>query len=363
MGSPIRNSVRAMTGYVPGEQPSDPAIIKLNTNENPYPPSGAVVRVLESMDLDLLRKYPDPLCAELRSKIAEIHGCDAGNVFVANGSDEILALCTRAFVENDGAIGYLDPSYSLYPVLADIRDVSKQPVTLGDDFAWPFGSSGVDVPTDSSLFFVANPNAPTGILYPKAMISEFSNSYNGVLVVDEAYVDFACEHCMDLALALDNVLVMRTLSKSFSLAGLRLGYVVGSKQLIDALVKIKDSYNVGTLVQRVALAALSDLEAMQGNVKRIQATRERLSSELQDMGCKVFPSEANFVWVCPAVLPAKELFEQLKKRRILIRYFESDLTKGYVRITVGTDEEIDRLLEAMKEVLNEAQNSDVAKKD
>jgi histidinol-phosphate aminotransferase len=263
-------------------------------------------------------------------------------VFVGNGSDEALALCTRAFVENDGSIGYFDPSYSLYPVLAAIRDVETRPVPLADDFGWR-----MDDGYACSLFFLTNPNAPTGILHPREVVRSFCRRLDGVVVVDEAYVDFAREHCMGLALELPNVLVLRTLSKSFSLAGLRLGYAVGHARLVEALFKIKDSYNVDMLSQRVARAAFSDLDHMRANAEKIRATRARLCSGLARLGHVVYPSEANFVWVRPAGMAAVTLFAKLRERNILVRHFPGPRTGDCVRITIGTDAQIDRLLDVM----------------
>lgn len=341
----IRASVERLAAYTPGEQPRTNDFVKLNTNENPYPPSPAVAEVLRTFDPARLRLYPDPVCGELRAKLAELHGVGPENVFVANGSDEALALCTRAFVEDDGAVGYFEPSYSLYPVLADIRVVAKRPVALGPDYDWR-------MPADfrASLFFLTCPNAPTGMRYPKAAIRDFCAGFEGVVLVDEAYVDFAEAHCMDLAATSDRVLVLRTLSKSYSLAGLRVGYVVGPARLIAALFKIKDSYNLDALSQRIALAAVSDGAHMRANAARIKATRARLAAALAAAGHRVYPSEANFLWVRPAAVAARALYERLKARRILIRYFAGERTGECVRITVGTDVEVDRLLEAMREL-------------
>ena len=332
-----------MDGYVPGEQPGDPAVVKLNTNENPYPPAPGVLEVLQRVQVQDLIKYPDPMCAALRARLAEMHGCKPENVFVGNGSDEVLALCTRAFVENDGAIGYFDPSYSLYSVLADIRGVERRPVPLGEEFAW------CSPPQDTApLFFLTNPNAPTGILYARDLLRPFCNGFRGIVVLDEAYVDFSDEDCMPLALAGENVLVARTLSKAYSLAGIRLGYAVGPAPLIGALHKIKDSYNVNVLSQALALAALSDREHMQRNVDRVRATRGRMSRELAGMDFDVTPSQTNFLWVRPRAMPAPELFAELKAARIYVRHFPGETTGDYLRITVGTDEDVDTLLATIR---------------
>ena len=338
----IRKSVQSMAGYTPGEQPADKLMVKLNTNENPYPPSPRIFRAIRAFDAGKLRLYPNPVSMKLRRKIAGIHSCGIENVFVGNGSDEILALCTRAFVEDSGSIGYFNPSYSLYPVLADIRDVQKRPVELGVDFKWQMPGS-----YKASLFFLANPNAPTSMLHPKDEIKKFCATFKGVVLIDEAYADFSKENCMDLALKFRNTLVMRTLSKSFSLAGLRVGYVVGAKPLIEALFKIKDSYNLDAFSQMVAMEALSDIKYMKSNVSKIRDTRVRLAEALRVLGYLVYPSETNFLWVKPAGISAKHFFERLRKRKIFVRYFEGPRTGDYVRITVGTNSDVDKLLLAL----------------
>ncbi len=345
MNAWIKQSVRAMTGYVPGEQPADLSVIKLNTNENPYPPSPGIRKVLAGLDLDALRRYPDPLSGSLRRELANLHGCDPERVFAGNGSDEILSLCTRAFVEDKGAIGFFTPSYSLYPVLADIRDVASRPVALGRRFEWrmPKGYA-------ASLFFLTNPNAPTGILYPKPLVRDFCRRFRGVVVIDEAYVDFSREHCMDLALASDHVLVLRTLSKAYSLAGLRLGYAVGSAPLIAALTKIKDSYNLDRLTQEVGKAAVLDQPAMRANVARVKQTRARLAGALARLGFDVFPSETNFLWVKPPRLAAGAVYRRLAARKIFVRYFAGRRTGAYLRITVGTDPQVDTLLASLRQI-------------
>ncbi len=341
----IRDSVQVMTGYTPGEQPKIPGLIKLNTNENPYPPSPRVAEIFRTLNPSDLRRYPDPVSQALRDQIASLHGCAVDQVFAGNGSDEVLALCTRAFVEDDERMASFNPSYSLYPILAEIRKVPFDWVELPADFGWTR-------PTISAaLFFLTQPNAPTGVCYPRDQVAEFCRTFPGVVLIDEAYVDFADGHCLDLALSLPNVLVLRTLSKAYSLAGLRLGYVVGDRALIAALFKIKDSYNVDLLTQRIAQAALEDQETLRENVRRIRATRERLVGGLQRLGFDVTPSQANFVWARPPRGGAQTVFEELRAQEVLVRYFPGPRTGDYLRITVGTDGEIDRLLTLLGEIL------------
>ncbi|MEN7973703.1 MAG: histidinol-phosphate transaminase [Verrucomicrobiota bacterium] len=348
MSDLIRKSVQAMSGYVPGEQPRNEDIVKLNTNENPYLPSANVQDILSMIDVSVLSRYPDPVCMELRKAIAELHGCAAGNVFVGNGSDEVLALCIRAFVERDGAVGYFDPSYSLYPILADIEDVEKRPVLLDASFGW-------QMPEDysASLFFLTNPNAPTSLKFSKANVEPFVQDLGGVVLIDEAYADFADENCMDLALQHDNVLVARTLSKSYSLAGIRLGYCVGNAELIGAMYKIKDSYNVNYLSQEIARVAILDQDTMTANVQAIVETRRLVAEKLSELGFEVADSQTNFLWVKPPGIMSKALFEALRKKNIIVRYFGNDeRTKDYLRITIGTAPEMFRFLDTVEEILN-----------
>ncbi|MEA2067754.1 MAG: histidinol-phosphate transaminase [Verrucomicrobiota bacterium] len=348
MSDLIRKSVQAMSGYVPGEQPKDADIVKLNTNENPYLPSAEVQDILSMVDVSMLSRYPDPVCIELRKAIAGLHGCEVENVFVGNGSDEVLALCIRAFVERNGSVGYFDPSYSLYPILTEIEDVEKRPVALGAGFDW-------QMPADysASLFFLTNPNAPTSLQYSKANVESFVKDFGGVVLVDEAYADFAKENCMDLALASDNVLVARTLSKSYSLAGIRLGYCVGNAELIGAMHKIKDSYNVNYLTQEIARVAILDQDTMHANVQAIVETRRLVADKLSELGFKVGESQTNFLWVKSLGIGAKSLFEELRKKNIIVRYFGDDeQTKDYLRITIGTAPEMFQFLDEVEKILN-----------
>ncbi len=350
MSGCIKKSVVSLSGYVPGEQPRVAGrLIKLNTNENPYPPSPRVAEALAAFSAESLRLYPDPDSRDLRGALAEIHGCSPEQVFAGNGSDEVLALCTRAFVEDDGSIGYFEPSYSLYHVLTKIRDVAIRPVELGPRFEWA-------MPDDysASLFFLTCPNAPTGIRYPKDVIRGFCARFPGVVLIDEAYVAFAEEDCMDLALEYDNVLVARTLSKSHSLAGLRLGYTVGHVDLIGALFKIKDSYNLGRLIQAAALGAVCDDQWARANAERVKRTRDRCAGRLAELGFEVFPSEANFLWTRPAGVDAETLYRALRERNILVRHFRGERTGAFVRISVGTDKDMDALLSAAAEICSPA---------
>ena len=343
----IRKSVQALDGYVPGEQPKGDDVVKLNTNENPWLCSPEVHDVLHEIDISVLAKYPDPLCTEVRKVIADKHEVGIGNVFAGNGSDEVLALCIRAFVERDGgSVGSFDPSYSLYPVLAEIEDVEMRLVALDENFQWQMPDG-----FEASLFFLTNPNAPTSLLFSKEKVEAFVKDFKGVVVIDEAYVDFASEDCMELATKYDNVLVARTLSKAYALAGIRFGYCVGNKELIDALYKIKDSYNVNTLTQELARVALLDQGTMEAMVKAVKNSRKLMAEELTTLGFEVCSSETNFLWVKPPKPGAKKIFDELKKRNVFVRWFDGERTKEYLRITVGTNDQTMALVEALEEIL------------
>lgn len=345
MSGRIREAVAKMRGYTPGEQSELPGVIKLNTNENPYPPSQHVTKALADLNVPALRLYPNPVCRELRWKIAEMHKCAEEQIVVGNGGDELLGLCTRTFVEDNGTIGYLSPSYSLYPVLAAIRGVQGVPIELGENYEWqiPRGYA-------ASLFFLCNPNAPSGTLYPKETVQAFCQSFAGVVLIDEAYVDFASADCMELATTMENVLVLRSLSKAYSLAGVRVGYAVGHASLIEALFKVKDSYNVNRISQAVALAALEDQPYKHQNLAKIKETRHRMQWELETLGFQVLASEANFVWARPSKVDAKTLHMELYKKNMLIRYFPGPRTGDFVRISVGLDRVVDSLMKAIQTI-------------
>lgn len=329
----IAKHVERLEGYTPGEQPKSKDVVKLNTNENPYPPSPKCAEVMRAFDLDALRRYPDPCCGALAAAIARRHGVASSRVFIGNGSDEILSLCARAFVDDGEAIGSLDPSYSLYKTLAAIRDV-------------PWRGSAADgrpdPGADVSLFLWTNPNAPTGAFAEPAAIADFARGFPGVVLVDEAYADFARGDCMALAAAPENrnTIVMRTFSKSYSLAGLRVGYCVGPEDLVAALYKIKDSYNVDAVAQTVALAAFEDEAYHRETVAKVVEAREALVARLRGRGWDAPASESNFVFARPpAGADAASLFAALRGRGVFVRYFPGPKTGDRLRITVGTPEQ------------------------
>jgi histidinol-phosphate aminotransferase len=345
----LRPNVRAMAGYTPGEQPRDEVFVKLNTNENPYPPSPGVLAALrEALTGDRLRKYPDPLGTAFRQTAARLHGVEPDDVLIGNGSDDVLTIVTRAFVPEGGLVVSPTPSYLLYRTLAEIQGARFQTVPFTADWRlpspWPHPRA--------SLTFVPNPNSPSGTCLPASELERLAGELEGPLVIDEAYVDFAEASALRLA-RLPNVIVTRTLSKSYSLAGARFGYAVARAELVRELVKVKDSYNCDALSLAAATAALQDQEHLRSTRARILATRARLSGALRGLGFEVCPSQANFVWCRRSDRPVKPLYEELKRRRILVRYMSYEGHGEGLRISVGTDEEIDRLLDELTRMLRE----------
>jgi histidinol-phosphate aminotransferase len=358
----IRPLVRKLHPYVPGEQPKIPGLIKLNTNENPYPPAPAVLKAIKAAADGRLRLYPNPTAQVLRERLAALHGCKLENVFVGNGSDELLALAVRAFVEPDGAqvkasratVQFFTPSYSLYPVLAETHGARINEVPLRKDFslptlpelrkgkAWDFGAA---------LTLVTTPNAPSGRGYGTDELERLCLAHRGVVLLDEAYVDFADANAMELALKYPHVLVARTFSKAYSLCFQRVGYCVGNLELIEALDKIRDSYNVNGLGQIAAVATLENLPYYRKNFATIIKTRTRLSEELSGLGFEVLPSQTNFILAKPPGKPAEQWLELLRERKILVRWFKYPEVRDYLRITIGTDAEADALLKAVRTIL------------
>ena len=374
----VRPLVHNLRAYVPGEQPKVKGLIKLNTNENPYPPSPRVLRVVRAAVDGRLRLYPNPNAQALRERLAKLHGCAVENIIVGNGSDELLALSVRAFVEpasedavsrrpnSTSGIGgthpseivqYFTPSYSLYPVLTDSHGAAKNAVPLKPDFTLPSVAElkhGKVWDFRAALSFVTTPNAPSGRGYSIAELEALCRAQKGVVILDEAYVDFARENALALALRHPHVLVSRTFSKAYSLCFQRVGYFVGHPELIAALDKIRDSYNVNGLGQIAALATMDDLPYYRRNFRRIMATREQLSEELVALGFQVLPSQANFIFIRPPKIAAEFWLHKLRERKILVRWFHYPETKDFIRITIGTEREAKALVRAAKGILSRA---------
>jgi histidinol-phosphate aminotransferase len=365
----IRPLVRKLHAYMPGEQPKIKGMIKLNTNENPYPPSPKVLAAVKAAVDGRLRLYPNPAAQALREKLAKLHGCKAENIIVGNGSDELLALAVRCFVEPKPnskfkiqnskfaktTVQYFTPSYSLYPVLADIHGAQKNPVLLKPDFGLPGVvelKRGRIWNFNATLTFVTTPNAPSGRGYKTSELEKLCRAQKGGVVLDEAYVDFANENALKLALKYQHVLVARTFSKAYSLCFQRVGYFVGNSELIAALDKIRDSYNVNGLGQIATEATLDDLKYYHANFWKIIFERGKLSRELTKLGFRVLPSQTNFILVKAPRFPAKLWLEKLRERKILVRWFSTPEVKDYLRITIGTPAETMIFVKATRKILS-----------
>ena len=350
----LSERMKKLNPYVPGEQPQDRQYLKLNTNENPYPPSPHVKRFLENLDADRLRLYPDPLAIKLREKIAERHGLNKNQVFVSNGSDEALSFCFYAFFDSvNGKLLFPEVTYSFYPVYCEFYGIEYEKIPLAGDlkisvkeFVERKASCGV---------VLANPNAPTGTYLPLKDIRYLLEDYpqEQPVLIDEAYIDFGGESAVSLLRDHKNLLLVRTFSKSMSLAGVRLGFVLADKELIDALATVKDSFNsypVGALTQRIGEIALSDESYYRSINSKIVSVRESFSSDLGKLGWTVLPSKANFVFVRKEGAPGKEIYLKLKERGILVRHFDGVKVRDFVRITIGTQEDMERLLHELKSI-------------
>lgn len=344
-----------MAGYVPGEQPQDTGWVKLNTNENPYPASPRVAEAIREAS-GRLNVYPDPVATKFRSIAAEKFGVEPDWILPGNGSDEILTILMRTFVDPGETIAFPYPSYILYETLAAIQSAVSRRLPLNADWSWNLPGVA-NVVASSKLLFVPNPNSPSGNLWPAEELRQLVPP-QGLLVLDGAYADFADGPTGAQFLKSDvgdRVVLTRTLSKSYSLAGLRFGFAIAHPDLIAGMRKVKDSYNCDTLSIAAACAALKDEDWLRQSIVRIQATRSRLTAVLEQMGFQIVPSQANFVWVTRSSGGHRDLYEGLKRNRILVRYMTFagvvDSAEGVydgLRITIGTDAEIDRLLEVLK---------------
>jgi histidinol-phosphate aminotransferase len=355
----VRPLIRGLDPYIPGEQPKLRGLIKLNTNENPYPPSPKVLAAIKSAADGRLRLYPNATAQPLREKLARLHRCKPENLLVGNGSDELLAMAVRCFVDpasrqarlSRSLAQFFTPSYSLYPVLAEIHGARANPVPLDLDFSLPALSAlkrGKRWNFDAALTFITTPNAPSGRAYRTAELEEICTAQRGVVVLDEAYVDFAEENALSLCLKYPHVLIARTFSKAYSLCFQRVGYFVGHSELIAALHKIRDSYNVNGLGQVAATATLDNLPFYRANFRRIIATREQLGRELTALGFSVLPSQTNFILARPPTSSAKNWLQRFRDRKILVRWFNQPSVREYLRITIGTPSQALALVQAAK---------------
>lgn len=348
------NRLKKLTPYIPGEQPQDRRYVKLNTNENPYPPSPNIDGFLKSFDPEKLRLYPDPLIRDLRIKIAGRHGLKKENVFVGNGSDEVLSFIFYAFFDSAfGKLLFPQFTYSFYPVYCDFYGIEYSTTPLNTDFS--INTEAFFENNDSCGIIFSNPNAPTGNLLPIGTLTDLLDNYpkDKVVAIDEAYIDFGGESAVPLIETYENLLVVQTFSKSMSLAGVRLGMAFGNEKLIQALFSVKDSFNsypVDILAQIIGQIALEDEPYYKTITEKIISNRDHLSEEMISMGWNVIPSKANFIFAGKTGIPGKEIYEKLKERGVLVRYFDIEGIKDFVRITIGTKEQLGILLQELREI-------------
>jgi histidinol-phosphate aminotransferase len=344
--------VTQLTPYVPGEQPRLSKLVKLNTNEHPYPPAPGVLQAIASVDGDSLRRYPDPESIALREAFARRNSLQPEKVFLGNGSDEVLAHTFQALLRHELPLLFPDITYSFYPVWSELYQLPWRAVPLKADFT----VDPADYRGNNGGIIIPNPNAPTGILMGldtiRALLEQNPDS---VVVIDEAYIDFGGESAVALIPEFDNLLVVQTMSKSWALAGLRVGVAMGNAELVEGLQRVKNSFNsypLDVLAQRAALAALADEPYFDSACARVVASRERLAAAMVGLGFEVLPSAANFILARHADRSAPELFEQLRSRGIIVRYFDLPRIDEYLRISIGTDEQCDELLSALVELVN-----------
>ncbi|MBR4992698.1 MAG: histidinol-phosphate transaminase [Lachnospiraceae bacterium] len=344
-------NVRRVVPYVPGEQPKDKNVIKLNTNENPYPPAPGWREIVASIDEDAFRKYPDPLITDLTHAIAAYHKVDTDKVFVGVGSDDVLSMAFLTLFDSDKPVLFPDITYSFYDVWADVYKIPYKKIPLDENFR--IVASDYNIPNGGIV--IANPNAPTGILESVDFIEGIlKNNPDSAVIVDEAYIDFGGETCLPLLDKYENLLVVRTFSKSRCMAGLRIGYAIGNVKMIKYISDVKfsiNSYTVNTPTIALGLASLNDNEYFEECCQRVIATRERTEEQLIKLGFKSTNSYANFLFVTHKDKKASEIYEALKERKIYVRYFNKPRIDNYLRISIGTDDEMETLVNTLKEIL------------
>ena len=350
----FRDNVERIAGYTPGFQPKATDVVKLNTNENPYPPSPEVMRTLAAMGPEQLRRYPDPVGNAFRQAAADLHGVTPDHIMCCNGGDDLLSIAIRACCDKGRPLAYPVPTYSLYPVLANLEDCPVVEVPFDAEYNLPAKLAQ----TGAALTIVCNPNAPTGTFIEIEELASLADELKGVLLIDEAYVDFATRDAVSLVKELDNVILLRSLSKGYSLAGLRFGYGIASPNLIAGLLKVKDSYNVDAVSIALATAAIKDQVHFRANVEKVKADRQTLAKQLKRLGFEVGESCTNFLLVRVGArhaspLPAGQIHEELAQRNVYVRYFDMPGLDDKLRISVGTPQQNQRLLTALQEILSQ----------
>ncbi len=351
----FRAGIDTLRPYLPGRQPAEGTrVVKLNTNENPYPPSPRAVAALRQLEPDRLRRYPQPLADEFRAAVASHLDVDPAWVMAGNGSDELLTMLVRAAAGPGRPVVYPTPTYVLYRTLSDIQEAPVVAVPFDDTFALPLDRL---VRARGALTFVANPNSPSGTRAPTAQLESLAAALDGLLVIDEAYAAFAEGNALELVSRHPNVVILRTLSKSHGLAGLRLGFAVAQPPVIAALAKVKDSYNVDAVAARVGAAAITDTEYTAETVRRITTARASLRVALEALDCRVWPSQANFLLMQPPDGDGARVYRALEARGILVRHFDEPGLSHTVRITIGTSGEMAALIDALRTILRDTTGS------
>ena len=345
----FRKNIEEMAGYTPGFQPNDTGVVKLNTNENPYPPSPAVLEALAQIGPEQIRRYPDPLGSEFRRAAAEVNGVKPEFIMCCNGGDDLLTIAFRAFCDDKRSVAYPVPTYSLYPVLAKLQGCKAIEVPFDGEFNLPakLASCG------AALTIVCNPNAPSGTLVGIDELASLAEELKGILLIDEAYVDFAGKNCVALVENFDNVIILRSMSKGYSLAGLRFGYAIAQPSLIDGLINVKDSYNVDTIAITAATVAIKDREYFSRNTKKVIDERKRLTEKLRTLGFEIQDSYSNFILACSRTHKAVDVYNKLVENNIYVRYFDLPGLDDKLRVTVGTEEQNNKLLDALSKILSE----------
>ncbi len=349
----LQKNFRNIEPYVPGEQPQYPDKVKLNTNENPYPPSPMVKKVLDSVNPDDLKLYPDPDASELVQAIADYYGVDKNMVFAGVGSDDVLAMCFMSFFNSGKPILFPDITYSFYPVWADLFGVKYKTVPLDKNF----NIVKEDFFADNGGVIFPNPNAPTGLETPVSDIEQIiQRNSDRIVIIDEAYVDFGASSVLPLVKKYNNLVVVQTFSKSRSLAGLRIGFAIADSELIKVLNSVKNSYNsytMNTLTVKAGAAAIADDEYFKANCKKIIATRENTKRSLAELGFEFGNSMSNFIFARHKTVKAVDIINALRNERIFVRYFNQPRIDNYLRITVGTDEEMKKLIDFLRDFLRD----------
>jgi len=345
----FRPEIEQMAGYVPGEQPQGGKFIKLNTNENPYPPSPAVARAITATLERGLAKYPDPMATGFRRRAGEVLSVDPDWILCGNGSDDILTIVTRALVGERQWLRLPYPSYILYKTLGQLQGAHAEEIHFNAD--WTLSDKFAEPRQDLKLAFLPNPNSPSGTVLPPERILELADRLPCPLLVDEAYADFAERNCVSLVAENEKIMISRTFSKSYALAGLRFGFIIAQPRVIEQLAKVKDSYNTDALSIAGATAAIDDQAWLADNTKKIRATRARLTAGMRELGFDAVDSQANFVWNPHPAIPVKPLYEQLKQRQVLVRYMDYPGWGDGLRISVGSDDQIDACLAMLRTMI------------